>query len=129
MNSNSLLRIFTLEVNTKTKSITPHVRYISPDNVLKNLYRILNCDIVTCTEIEVNDKLFDVYSDDEALLKDKPIPNLYIDDDLIIFGSVAFAKADDEGRLVGISSDDVQLLWDFALKQFPKLLNFLKNRR
>ena len=129
MNSNSLLRIFTLEVNTKTNSITPHVRYISPDNVLKNLYRILNCDIVTCTEIEVNDKLFDVYSDDEALLKDKPIPNLYIDDDLIIFGSVAFAKADDDGKLVGISSDDVQLLWDFALKQFPKLLNFLKNRR
>ena len=129
MNSNSLLRIFTLEVNTASNSITPHVRYISPDNVLKNLYRILNCDIVTCTEIEVNDKLFDVYSDDEALLKDKPIPNLYIDDDLIIFGSVAFAKADDEGRLVGLSSDDVQLLWDFALKQFPKLLNFLKNRR
>lgn len=129
MNSNSLLRIFTLEVNTASNSITPHVRYISPDNVLKNLYRILNCDLVTCTEIEVNDKLFDVYSDDEALLKDKPIPNLYIDDDLIIFGSVAFAKADDEGRLIGISSDDVQLLWDFALKQFPKLLNFLKNRR
>ena len=129
MNSNSLLRLFTLEVNTASNSITPHVRYISPDNVLKNLYRILNCDLVTCTEIEVNDKLFDVYSDDEALLKDKPIPNLYIDDDLIIFGSVAFAKADDEGRLVGISSDDVQLLWDFALKQFPKLLNFLKNRR
>ena len=129
MNSNSLLRIFTLEVNTASNSITPHVRYISPDNVLKNLYRILNCDLVTCTEIEVNDKLFDVYSDDEALLKDKPIPNLYIDDDLIIFGSVAFAKADDEGKLVGLSSDDVQLLWDFALKQFPKLLNFLKNRR
>ena len=129
MNSNSLLRLFTLEVNTASNSITPHVRYISPDNVLKNLYRILNCDLVTCTEIEVNDKLFDVYSDDEALFKDKPIPNLYIDDDLIIFGSVAFAKADDDGKLVGISSDDVQLLWDFALKQFPKLLNFLKNRR
>lgn len=75
MNSNSLLRLFTLEVNSVSNSISPHVRYISPDNVLKNLYRILNCDIVTCTEIEVNDKLFDVYSDDEALLKDKPIPN------------------------------------------------------
>ena len=129
MTSHSQLRLFTLEVNSSSNSITPHVRYISPDNVLKNLYRILNCDLVTCTEIEVNDKLFDVYSDDEALLKDKPIPNLYIDDDLIIFGSVAFAKADDEGKLVGLSSDDVQLLWDFALKQFPKLLNFLKNRR
>ena len=129
MNSSSPLRIFTLEYDAATNSISPHVRYISPDNVLKDLYRILNCQLVTCTEIEVNGKLFDVYSDDEALLKEKPAPNLYIDENLIIFGSVAFAKADEEGKLVGLSHDDVQSLWNFALAQFPKLLNFLKNRR
>ena len=129
MNSNSPLRIFSLEYDTATNSISPHVRYISPDNVLKDLYRILNCELVTCTEIEVNGKLFDVYSDDEALLKDRPAPNLYIDDDLIIFGSVAFAKTDDDGNLAGLSRDDVHLLWDFAIVQFAKLLKFLKNRR
>ena len=127
--AHSPLRVFTLEYDNATNSISPHVRYISPDNVLQNLYEILKCDMVTCTEITINGKLFDVYSDDEALLKDKPAPNLYIDDDLIIFGSVAFTKSDDEGKLVGLSSDDVHLLWDFALAQFPKLLNFLKNRR
>ena len=129
MKSSSQLRLFTLEYDAKTNSISPHVRYISPDNVLKDLYRILNCELVTCTEIEVNGKFFDVWSDDEALLKDKPAPNLYIDDDLIIFGSVAFAKADDDGNLAGLSSDDVHLLWDFAIVQFAKLLNFLKKRR
>ena len=129
MNSNSLLRIFSLEYNSFTNSISPHVRYISPDNVLKGLYGILNCELVTCTEIEVNGKLFDVYSDDEALLKDKPAPNLYIDDDLILFGSVAFAKADKEGKLAGLSHEDVQLLWTFAQAQFPKLLHFLKTQR
>ena len=129
MTSSSPLRVFTLEYDAKTNSISPHVRYISPDNVLKDLYRILNCELVTCTEIEVNGKFFDVWSDDEALLKDKPAPNLYIDDDLIIFGSVAFAKADDDGNLVGLSRNDVHLLWDFAIVQFDKLLKFLKNRR
>lgn len=129
MSSNSLLRLFTLECDAATNSISPHVRYISPDNVLQDLYKVLNCELVTCTEIEVNGKLFDVWSDDMALLKDKPVPNLYIDDDLIIFGSVAFAKSDDEGKVVGLSRDDVHLLWDFALAQFPKLLKFLKNRR
>ena len=99
---NSPLKVFTLEVDAATNSISPHVRYISSDNVLKDLYRILNCELVTCTEIEVNGKLFDVYSDDEALLKPNPVPNLYINDDLIIFGSVAFAKADEEGKLVGL---------------------------
>ena len=129
MNSNFLLRIFSLEYDAKTNSISPHVRYISPDNVLQDLYKILNCELVTCTEIEINGKLFDVWSDDEALLKDKPAPNLYIDDDLIIFGSVAFAKADEEGKVVGLSRDDVHLLWDFALYQFPKLLNFIRRQR
>ena len=125
----SLLRIFSLEYDDKPRTISPHVRYISPANVLKDLYRIINCDCVTCTEIKVNGKFFDVWSDDTALLKDKPTPNLYIDDYLIIFGSVVFAKSDEEGKLIGLSHDDVQLLWHFACLQFPKLLNFLKNRR
>lgn len=129
MKSRSPLRIFTLEYDDASNSISPHVRYISPDSVLKDLYRILNCQLVTCTEIEVNDKFFDVWSDDEALLKDKPAPNLYIDNDLIIFGSVAFAKVDDDGNWAGLSRDDVHLLWEFATVQFDKLLNFLKNRR
>ena len=130
MTSSSPLRIFSLEYDAKTNSISPHVRYISPDNVLQDLYKVLNCELVTCTKIEVNGKLFDVlYSDDEALLKDRHAPNLYIDDDLIIFGSVAFAKVDDDGNLAGLSRDDVHLLWDFATVQFDKLLNFLKNRR
>ena len=124
----SLLRVFTLEVNDHI--ISPHVRHISPDNVLNDLYKILNCDLVTCVEIEVGGKFFDVWADDEALLKDKPVPNLYVDDELIFFGSVAFAKTDEDGEMVGLDSDDIHLLWDFYLAQFPKLLNFLAcNRR
>ena len=78
---------------------------------------------------EVNGKLFDVYSDDEALLKPNPVPNLYINDDLIIFGSVVFAKADEDGNLVGLSSKEVPLLWNFSLVQFPKLLAFIARQR
>ena len=123
----SLLKVFTLEVNDHT--ISPHVRFISHDNVLKDLYKILNCDLVTCVEIEVGGKFFDVWADDEALLKDKPVPNLYVDDELIFFGSVAFAKTDEDGEMVGLDSDDIHLLWDFYLAQFPKLLNFLACKR
>ena len=125
----SPLKVFTLEVDAATNSISPHVRYISPDNVLHDLYRILNCQLVTCTEIEVNGKLFDVWSDDEALLKSNPVPNIYIDDDLIIFGSVAFAKADEDGNLVGLYRDDLHLLWNFAQVQFTKLLDFIARQR
>ena len=125
----SPLKIFSLEYDAATNSISPHVRYISPDNVLHDLYRILNCQLVTCTEIEINGKFFDVWSDDEALLKSNPAPNLYIDDDLIIFGSVAFAKSNEDGKLVGLERDDVHLLWNFAQAQFPKLLDFIARQR
>ena len=129
MTSSSPLRIFTLEYDAATNSIFPHVRYIAPDNVLQDLYKVLKCDMVTCTKIEVKGERFDVYSDDETLLKDEPAPNLYIDDDLIIFGSVAFAKSDEEGKLAGLTREEVHLLWDFALVQFAKLLTFFKKRR
>ena len=125
----SPLKVFTLEVDAATNSIFPHVRYISPDNVLHDLYRILNCQFVTCTEIDVDGKFFDVWSDDGALLKSNPVPNLYIDDDLIIFGSVAFAKADEDGNLVGLSRDGLHLLWNFAQVQFTKLLDFIARQR
>ena len=129
MSNPSPHKVFSLEVNEDTKTITPHVRHISPDNVLHDLYNVLNCDLVTCTEIEVEGKLFDVWSDDEALLKDNPVPNLYIDDNLIIFGSIAFAKVDGDGNLIGLDSDEVHSLWDFYLSQFPKLLDFLNRQR
>ncbi|MBR2734467.1 MAG: hypothetical protein IKN16_12335 [Selenomonadaceae bacterium] len=125
----SLLRVFSLECNDEFRTISPHVRYISPDNVLNDLYRIINCERVTCTEIQVNGKLFDVWSDDEALLKNNPAPNLYIDNDFIIFGSVVFAKSDEDGGFVGLEREEVHLLWNFAQAQFPKLLNFIARQR
>ena len=129
MNSKSPLKVFTLEVNNETNTFSPHVRHLSPANVLKDLYKVLNCDLVTCVEIKVGGKFFDVWADDEASLKDKPVPNLYIDDELIIFGSVAFAKTDEDGEMVGLNSEEIHLLWDFYLVQFPKLLNFLACKR
>lgn len=126
MSTPSPLRIFTLEYDAGKDTISPHVRYISPDNVLKDLREILNCELVTCTEIKINGKLFVIYSDDEALLKENPEPNLYIDDDLIIFGSVAIAKTDEEGNLVGLTLAEVHLLRIFDSIQFSKFLNFIK---
>lgn len=126
MSTPSPLRIFALEYDAGKDTISPHVRYISPDNVLKDLRDILNCELVTCTEIKINGKLFAIYSDDEALLKENPEPNLYIDDDLILFGSVAIAKTDEEGNLVGLTLAEIHLLGIFDSIQFSKFLNFIK---
>ena len=123
----SPLKVFTLTFNSDIHSFEPHIRFIQPDNILQDMYKFLGCNLVTCTEIQINGQYFDVWSDDEALLKDNPVPALYINDDLVIFGNLLFAKSDDEGELVGLNSDDPPIIFNFFLNQFPKLLHWLKN--
>ena len=121
------LKVFTLKYEERTNSISPSVAYINPADTLSEMYKIIGCSCVTCTAIEINGKSYDVWSDDEALLVDNPVPNLYIDDDTVIFGNLLIAKSNDEGEMVGLDNGEPQLLYTFAQLQYPKLLKWLKN--
>lgn len=121
------LKVFTLTYNERTNSISPSVAYINPADTLSEMYKIIGCSCVTCTAIEINGKKYDVWSNDEALLVDNPVPNLYIDDDTVIFGNLLIAKSNDEGEMVGLDNGEPQLLYSFAQLQYPKLLKWLKN--
>ena len=129
MELQNLLKVFTLTYDERTNSISPGVAYINPANTLREMYKIIGCSCVTCTVIEINGKRFDVWSDDEALLVDNPVPNLYIDDDTVIFGNLLIAKTNEEGAMVGLDNGEPQLLYSFAQLQYPKLLKWLKNIR
>ncbi|MBR6014165.1 MAG: hypothetical protein IK062_10370 [Selenomonadaceae bacterium] len=124
MTTEKQLKVFALIHDANRNTISPCVKYLDSENTLKSMYKILNCALVTCTEIEVAGKLFDVWSDDEALLKDNPIPNLYVNDDLIIFGNVLFAKSGKNGETLGLNHYEIQLLWKFAQNQFPKMQEY-----
>lgn len=123
------LKVLTLSYHSRTNSISPHVAYLNPEHILQDMYKIIGCSCVTVTEIEVKGKNYDVWSDDEALLVDNPVPNLYISDDIVIFGNVIIAKSNEEGETVGLDDGEPQILYDFALAQFPKLLNWLRKIR
>ena len=120
-----MFQVLTLEIDHNIKAIIPHVREIDAENTLQEMYKIINCDLVTCTEIEVNGKFYDVWSDDEALLKDKPVPTLYINDDLVICGNVMFATSDDEGRTTGLTDEDIRILINFIFDQKFKLHDYV----
>ena len=123
------LIVLSLEINHESKTIEIHTRRLSKDNCLKDMYKILNCDCVTCTEIEIEGKYYDVWSDDEALLKYRPIPVLYVNDDVIIFGNVLFAKANRNGDTCGLAYKDVNIIYDYIQKQDVKLRKWLADRR
>ena len=123
------LIVLSLEINYESKTIEIHTRHLSKDNRLEDMYKILNCDYVTCTEIEIEGKYYDVWSDDEALLKCSPIPVLYINDDVIIFGNVLFAKANSKGDTCGLAYKDINIIYDYIQKQDVKLRKWLADRR
>ena len=129
MELQNLLKVFTLTYDERINSISPGVAYINSADTLSEMYKIIGCSCVTCTAIEINGKSYDVWSDDEALLVDNPVPNLYIDDDTVIFGNLLIAKTNEEGAMVGLDSGEPQLLYAFAQLQYPKLLKWLKNIR
>ena len=119
-----MFQVLTLEIDHNIKAILPHIREIDTENTLQEMYKIINCDLVTCTEIEINGKFYDVWSDDEALLKDKPVPTLYINDDLVICGNLMFATNDDDGRTTGLTDEDICILINFIFDQKLKLQDY-----
>ena len=121
------LNVLALLCDPTSKSIYSRVKQLDSETMLSDMRNIIDCELVTCTEIEVEGKYFDVWSDDEALLCDNPVPNLYVCDGLIIFGNLLFAKSDDDGETIGLSIDDIRLLKKYSQRQFYKLLN--KNGR
>ncbi len=121
------IKIIAMIYEPRLHAIFPQVLCI--ENTLDGLKKIIGCDYVACTEIEVAGKDFDVWSDDEALLRENPVPNLYINENLILFGNLIFAKHDEEGATLGIYNSEIRLLQKFYQNQYQKLRAYFENWR
>ena len=121
------IKILALIYEPRLHAIFPQVLCI--ENTLDSLKKIIGCDYVACTEIEIAGKNFDVWSDDEALLQENPVPNLYVNDNLILFGNLIFAKHDDEGATLGIFNSEIRLLQKFCQNQYEKLQKYFGRKK
>lgn len=117
---NDYLMVLSIEIDRESGQIFPCLHTIETKDTLKEFRRIIACDLVTCTQIEVYGKHYDIWSDDEALLVEKPVPTLYLEDDLILFGNLIFAT-NNEGVTTGLEKSDVLLLLDYIGQQIQKL--------
>ena len=125
LTSQAKIMVVTLEYNSQVNLVIPHIKTM--ENSLKGTYKIINCTHVTCTQIEIDGKFYDVWSDDEALLIDKPIPTLYINDDLVLFGNLIFATSDEGGATRGLNDEDMDRVLKYINRQAPKLISWLDN--
>ena len=119
------IQVLTLEVDHKIKAIIPHVRFIDSDNVLSELYRIIGCALVEVVQVKVEGKFYDVYCDEEFLLKEKPVPTLYLNDEQVLCGNLVFTTCDEDGKFGGVTENDIDKLINFILVQAVKLRIYL----
>ena len=109
--------ILTLEVNHEEKSLIPHIRAIDEADTLNEYYHVLGCQCIDMVAIDVDGYSYDVVCDDEGLFREPMVPTLYISDEQVLFGSLAFVKIDEEGYTVGLDKEDIERLLHYIENQ------------
>ena len=106
---------------------TSGVRYVSKDDFLHDAYDIIKCRLVDCRCFEYKGTKYDVWFDDEFLLKGEIIyPTLILGDlkpdafDLICDNFI-IAKCDEEGETIGITKEEANDLAAFLRENAVKL--------
>lgn len=70
-------------------------------------YRVLHCDLIDITGIQINGKQYQVICDDEGLLRENPLPTIYRPDGTLVGACFVTGLADDDGNLTSLTDDDV----------------------
>lgn len=80
-------------------------------NNFKSLYSLLNCTTFTIVSRKIGKKVFDIYLDDEGLLKEDSIPSaMSIDNQELLVGNLLIIKHDDNGEVVSLDKDDMKFV-------------------
>lgn len=113
--------ILTLEVNHEEKSLSPHIRAIDEADTLNEYYHLLGCRCIDMVAIDVDGYSYDVVCDDEGLFREPMVPALYISEEQVLFGNLAFVKIDEEGYTVGLEKEDIERLLCYLENQKDNL--------
>lgn len=82
---------------------------------------VIDCQRIDMATIDVDGHAYDVVCDGAALLRQPLIPSLYISEEQVFFGNLAFVKNDEEGTSVGLEREDMIRLLDFIERQQSSL--------
>lgn len=80
-------------------------------NELDDYYKYLRCDCFDIARRKLDNKYFDIFVDDEGLLKDDPIVSaITIKREPMLVGNLIFANHDGQGNTVSLSDEDIKLI-------------------
>ena len=85
-------------------------------STLKSMYHLLGCRCIDCATVTLQDKVFDVWFDDEFIYSQQPLlPNVLTDRQQLILGNVLIAKADKEGVTIGLEDGEIEMVAEWLL--------------
>ena len=113
--------ILTLEINQEAKEVSTHIRVIDEADKLNEYYALLDCQCIDMATICVDGHPYDVVCDDEGLFRNPLVPTLYVSEEQVLFGNLAFVKVDDEGNTIGLEPGDIARLLRYIEQQREKL--------
>lgn len=120
--------ILTVELNQDKTALESHIRNIDDTDKLNEYYRYLNCRCIDMATIVVEGHTYDVVFDDETMLRNPLIPSLYISEEQVFFGNLAFVKIDEEGASIGLDLEDMIRLLDFIDQQKESLYRWTEQQ-
>lgn len=100
-------KLFVGQLNRDEKCFEIDIITIDNENTLDQLYKLIDCDLVDCIETNIDGELYDVWFDDEYLLKPPAIPSLIVNEQLVC-NSFVIARCDEEGKTIGLDENDLE---------------------
>lgn len=81
------------------------------DGSLKSIYKILNCSLFDIATRKIGDKYFDIYCDDEGLLKCSPVVSaMSANHEPMLVGNLFIVNHDDEGEMTSLTDEEIDLI-------------------
>ena len=78
---------------------------------LDDYYKHLGCDCFDIANRRLGDRRFDIFVDDEGLLKDNPtISAITADNEPMLVGNLIFANHDGQGNTISLSDNDIETI-------------------
>jgi len=114
--NNKVIKVFVLD---HLDGFCRSVKEINAEDTLHEMYRLLHCDLVDARDIEVNGENFCIWFDEEFLLTQSPVATFLLGEPKKgqcqpICGSWMITRIGPEGETLGLTDEDIKMLWEYT---------------
>lgn len=79
------------------------------DGSIESYYQILKCDMFGIATRRIGESYYDIYCDDEGLLKCKPLVSaISSDHQPMLVGNLFVVKTNDEGETISLTDEEIE---------------------